>query len=200
MKTAIDVLCAAHLGQALDLGTDMKNCDWAQIPNLVQESLRLKSGQLAGCAILFGAIVAGAEFDLRQKLFELGCEFGMHLQAFDDLGNLRCHNRNAKHLEDLKLRRPSYVWSYLAEHGSPQEKMEFLEIIEILDTPQGPEKLQNHLIRYDLKVRARAHASAQWKEFKTKWRDWALNKKSTDLSQAFEEIFQLGETLVQAYE
>ena len=199
MQISIDVLCAAHKGQALDLGADMAQFSWQEIPALVRQSLWLKSGQLAACALVFGSVLS--EFSMAQQsaLFEMGCEFGVHLQTFDDLGNLRCQNQNPKHLEDLKLRRPSYVWSYMARHSTEEMRSEFLRSVHDLNSSEGPARLQKFLDSYEFKQKARHEATEGWNEFKTKWQNyWRSN--SLQRLESLENIFHLGESLVQAYE
>lgn len=111
-----DVLLEAHTGQALDVGTDISKQTIAEIPSLCSASLELKSGALMALALQMGAVVAQASREQLLTIKKFGVEFGISLQMFDDLGNVRVDQPTGKHLEDLRLRRPSFVWWVLAEN------------------------------------------------------------------------------------
>jgi geranylgeranyl pyrophosphate synthase len=59
------------------------------------------------------------------RLNEFGHRFGIVLQMFDDLGNVTGKKEPAKRWEDLRLRRPSWVWACAAEICSGELFQEF---------------------------------------------------------------------------
>jgi geranylgeranyl pyrophosphate synthase len=86
-----------------------------RIVEICRTSMSLKSGSLFRLAIELGALVGGADKQQLALLRALGFKTGLCLQMFDDLGNLDLEQPTAKHLEDLVLRRPSYIWWTIAE-------------------------------------------------------------------------------------
>lgn len=120
------ILREAHLGQALDVSSDIGSFTAPDIIEISRASLELKSGALMGLALGMGALVAGATPDQLKLILNHGVELGVSLQMFDDLGNLRVDQPTPKHLEDLKLRRPSFVWWHLAE-SFPQVLPDFIQ-------------------------------------------------------------------------
>ncbi|UYL07848.1 polyprenyl synthetase family protein [Bdellovibrio sp. SKB1291214] len=114
LQCAHNVMAKAHQGQALDLGVDLMTANKDDIPHLVESSHLMKSGALVALALQLGALIANPSVDL-SRLDHLGAELGASLQRFDDLGNLRFQSEDPKSLEDFKLRRPSWLWSIVAE-------------------------------------------------------------------------------------
>lgn len=202
-KTGVSVLQAAHVGQALDIGTDMALVDWSEIPALVQKSLFLKSGQLTACALAYGAILAGGTEESVRSVFEMGCDFGVHLQVFDDIGNFRMlalenPANYAKHLEDLRLRRPSFLWSFIARGCSPAEQTQFLNIVkDLAQHPENTQELLQFVQGTGCRQRARAEAIEQWSQFKVRWQKHWFNPAQLS---AWNGLIQLGDSLVHAYE
>lgn len=112
---AESVLREAHCGQALDVGTDMADLEAKDAVEISRASLELKSGALMGLALGLGAIIAGVDEQKLRAIVARGLDFGVSLQMFDDLGNARVDRPTPKHLEDLRLRRPSFLWWHCAE-------------------------------------------------------------------------------------
>lgn len=111
-----ETLLEAHAGQAMDLGARVHQEESPErIVEICRTSMSLKSGALFRLAIELGALVGGASKDQLDSLRSLGFKTGLCLQMFDDLGNLDLSQPTAKHLEDLLLRRPSYIWWTIAE-------------------------------------------------------------------------------------
>lgn len=120
-----ETLLEAHAGQAMDLGAEVHHeQDPHRIVEICRASMSLKSGSLFRLAIEMGARVAEASPQQIQAIRSLGFRTGLCLQMFDDLGNLDLSQPTAKHLEDLALRRPSFVWWTLAE-SFPSHLAEF---------------------------------------------------------------------------
>lgn len=93
---------------------------------MVFKTLELKSGALVALAMKFGALTAIDTLPPeQQKSFEtekcltaianFGSRFGQLLQIYDDIGNLVSSSNPQKRFEDLRLRRPSFIWTILAE-------------------------------------------------------------------------------------
>lgn len=125
------ILLEAHTGQAIDVGTDISQVSAEKMPDLCASSLELKSGALMALALQLGAVIAEARPDQLQALRKFGVAFGVSLQMFDDLGNVRVDRPTGKHLEDLALRRPSFVWWCLAERF-PAEIKNFVDALQEL--------------------------------------------------------------------
>lgn len=111
-------LLRAHFGQALDVGVSIDQVPREKIYATALASLELKSGSLAAFSAAVGALVAGGDRRCVDRCLEFGKEFGVALQMFDDLGNLLSTRDPAKRWEDLRLRRPSWIWANLAAHGT----------------------------------------------------------------------------------
>lgn len=110
------ILLRAHEGQALDLSVRMTDAEPQKIPSLCRQSLAGKSGALMELGLVLGALAAEASDPQLAAARRLGLELGVNLQMFDDLGNLNLERPQTKHLEDLMLGRPSFVWWVVAEH------------------------------------------------------------------------------------
>lgn len=115
-----NILREAHCGQALDVGTDMAEMSAKDCIEISRASLELKSGALMALALGLGAIIAGVDEKKLKQIVACGLDFGVSLQMFDDLGNARVDQPTPKHLEDLKLRRPSFLWWHLSEEHSEE--------------------------------------------------------------------------------
>ena len=105
----------AHVGQALDIGTSIDHIPKERVHSVSLASLELKSGALTALALTLGATLGGASPERIALLEEFGVRFGIVLQMFDDLGNAKGIRDPKKRWEDLRLRRPSWVWAFAAE-------------------------------------------------------------------------------------
>ena len=106
-----NVMYWAHIGQAIDIGAQIEFLSPSETVQVCEKSLLLKSGYLAGLSFELGAIAAHANSDTQKKMFDFGCQFGILLQKFDDIGNARFDSLSVKKFEDLLLMRPSWIWS-----------------------------------------------------------------------------------------
>lgn len=109
-------LLRAHFGQALDVGLNIHCLDRETIPGACLASMELKTGSLTAFALVMGAVLGRASKGTLSALDEFGHSFGILLQMFDDLGNVRGRRDPSKRYEDLKLHRPSWVWACAAEN------------------------------------------------------------------------------------
>ena len=133
MEDCVQLLLEAHYGQALDLGTTLTDLSQSEIPELCRSSMELKTSTLMALALRLGSAIAG-KTSLDPKLMELGKQLGFVLQVYDDIGNFLQPSTQAptKRWEDLRLKRPSWVWSQVALQAKSQEFKEFTEALEAL--------------------------------------------------------------------
>ena len=131
-------LIRAHFGQSMDLGVRIDHLEQTQVREVCLASLRLKTGALTEMAVGLGLAitgVSGAKFD---KLVQFGEAFGVALQMLDDLSNLKLDP--AKRYEDLVLKRPSWLWAFVASSLTPMEYSQFKDAVTRL--PDDRELLQ----------------------------------------------------------
>ena len=133
-------LLRAHFGQAVDLGTPIDALPQARIASVVRASLELKTGALTALAVCLGGALAGADEARLEPLRKFGTRFGVALQMFDDLGNLKVHGTDEKQYEDLRLRRPSWVWAVAAENFDAAAFDGFLQAVRSLPDDSGLRK------------------------------------------------------------
>lgn len=128
-----EALLRAHFGQALDVGVGIHEVPQDRVLAVSLASLELKSGALMAMAIALGALAGGASPERMAALDEFGHCFGVALQMFDDLGNLRAlpdvSPEVSKRFEDLYLRRPSWVWGAAARTCGEREYREFVDAV-----------------------------------------------------------------------
>lgn len=109
-----ETLMRAHLGQSLDLGVSVDSLPRSEVSAVVLGCMELKSGALAALALSSGAVLAESAPADVEILDRWGHAFGMTLQMFDDIGNLR---PGPKQFEDLRNRRPGWMWAVLSKHA-----------------------------------------------------------------------------------
>ncbi|MGE5085071.1 MAG: polyprenyl synthetase family protein [Bacillota bacterium] len=192
LQSAHIVMAKAHQGQALDLGADLLSVPKAEVSQVVEASHLMKSGALVALAMQFGALVADENVDLEQ-LDHLGAELGASLQRFDDLGNIRFGADDPKALEDLKLRRPSWLWAVIAENASDVEWNQFKSAVAML--PQES-LLQEFLEHTNYKNKAKLKALALHKNLTNEFKTY-YSKVSN--AEALEGLLILTEKIAHAY-
>lgn len=131
IRQIAETLRDAHLGQALDVSIPIDQVEKSKIPKLVETSLRLKSGALMKLSVQLGALL-NPEFKNWRQLDSFGEAFGSCLQKLDDVGNFSLEGTCEKQLEDLKLRRPSWIWSVLVQTGTEQQWQDFNTAVRYL--------------------------------------------------------------------
>lgn len=124
-------LLRAHMGQALDVGIAIDELDRHEIYGTCLSSLELKTGSLTALALQLGAIGAEASEENQTSLESFGRKFGIALQMFDDLGNARGLKDPEKRWEDLKNRRPTWVWAVIS-HAPVEVHNEFVGAVRSL--------------------------------------------------------------------
>ncbi|HVV81458.1 MAG TPA: polyprenyl synthetase family protein [Kofleriaceae bacterium] len=115
-RAASSTLVRCHLGQALDLGACIDDLELADVPAVVAATTRLKTATLCRFAVELGALAAGASDERVAAAGDFGEAAGTGLQMLDDLGSLTCAARHDKGREDLRGRRPTWPWAWLAGH------------------------------------------------------------------------------------
>ncbi|NBX76577.1 MAG: hypothetical protein EBQ92_08475 [Proteobacteria bacterium] len=126
-------LIRAHSGQALDVGTPISELPQERVKSVCLASLELKTGALTALALELGAVLAEGSPEQVSLLSRIGCDFGTALQMFDDLGNIKEKiPADPKRFEDLKGRRPSWVWASAAEILSSEEYKQFKDVVSKL--------------------------------------------------------------------
>ncbi|MBT8494323.1 MAG: polyprenyl synthetase family protein [Deltaproteobacteria bacterium] len=152
-----------HQGQALDLSARVFELGARDLPGVVAATTRLKTGSLMEFAARLGASAAGGDRKTTALLSKFGRELGCALQMLDDVGGLMAKSRRAKGNEDLRLARPTWPWSWLAEdadevtfaklHGDARAVFDGSDP-ELVAAPlrellgqSGPAKVKHHLQR-----------------------------------------------------
>lgn len=110
-----------HLGQALDVGTDIAEVPQGEVEGLVETMTKLKTGALMTLATTIGPAARGADSRDLEALEIFGEQLGTALQSLDDVRNLRGEGDPGKRHEDLLLARATWVWAYLAEKLSMRD-------------------------------------------------------------------------------
>lgn len=146
-------LLRAHFGQAIDVGLDMALVDQREVKEFCLLAMELKTGALTAFALSMGALLAGVSRETLAEIDAFGHEFGVALQMYDDLGNIKAVSA-PKQFEDLHLRRPSWVWAMAAEQ-SPSDYRVFLKAVGKLPDCSN---LQRWLKKSDLQSQAREQA------------------------------------------
>lgn len=188
LRCAHRAMLRAHMGQALDLGTAIDLIPQHQVPSIVRSSLELKTGALMGLAIELGATVAKPSPERFKALSKFGNEFGVALQMFDDIGSFKLPQDHPKHFEDMKLRRPTWIWSTAAEFLSTIDYQEFRDGLKSL--PDGGALVQvaeKHNLLEKASISARTHLSL------------AINALEEELGVSVEPVTELSDRLSKAY-
>ena len=69
-------------------------------------------------------------------MVEFGCDFGVLLQNYDDLGSLLGHAEAAKRYEDLVNKSPSWVWALVASEMTAERYNAFRLAVDQLETSE----------------------------------------------------------------
>jgi geranylgeranyl pyrophosphate synthase len=125
-RCAATTLARCHQGQALDLATRIDTLAIEEVAAVVAATTRLKTGVLCRFAAELGALAAGGKN--RDAIAAFGEAMGIGLQMLDDLGSLT--SRRDKGREDLRERRPTWPWAWLAEDGDAFARVAAIEDID----------------------------------------------------------------------
>jgi geranylgeranyl pyrophosphate synthase len=154
-------LLRCHKGQALDLTVKITKVPKSQVPVVVARSTRLKTGSLMELAATIGAHGAGAGPEKIAALAAFGANYGLGLQMIDDWSGVNNPRRIDKGTEDIRLARPTWPWSWLAEtvddvtYAALARQAEAVAIDwdagQVIDkmrkilTPAAQDRIQSHL-------------------------------------------------------
>lgn len=146
-------LLLAHTGQALDIGANMLKVDQFQVNRLVFDAIDLKSGALTALAMKLGllSVVHQSSHPYLKSVDQIGRHFGVLLQLYDDIGNLKSKTNPQKRFEDLQLKRPSFIWAAFASTSDQRDYLQFIEEIQRLTTL---EECESFSIKWELEERA----------------------------------------------
>ena len=143
----------AHLGQAMDIGVPVDTVPQERVTDLCLAAMELKSGALFAFSLLVGAVWAGADAGLEDAIDDFGHGFGIALQMFDDIGNVRGTAEPAKRREDLLLRRPTWIWACAARHFSREVYTDFVSAVHTL-AASDPHPIETWFDQHDFLRRA----------------------------------------------
>lgn len=189
-------LLRAHFGQAVDLGAKIHTLAQKDVADVCLASMRLKTGALMGFAALLGGVVAAASDKLLATLDDFGCDLGVTLQMFDDLGNVIGKGEPSKRYEDLMLARPSWVWACAAKQSTATDYRKFVAAVGRLPDVKD---LEDWLAEHDSVEQTRQSAR--------KYLDLSFSALENRLGaagaawsrHAFDELRGLGEEIAVAY-
>lgn len=189
-------LLRAHFGQAVDLGAQIHTLAQKDVADVCLASMRLKTGALMGFAALLGGVVAAASDKLLATLDDFGCDLGVTLQMFDDLGNVIGKGEPSKRYEDLMLARPSWVWACAAKQSTATDYRKFVAAVGRLPDVKD---LEDWLAEHDIVEHTRQSAR--------KYLDLSFSALENRLGaagaawshHAFDELRGLGEEIAVAY-
>jgi len=189
-------LLRAHFGQAVDLGAKIHTLAQKDVADVCLASMRLKTGALMGFAALLGGVVAAASDKLLATLDDFGCDLGVTLQMFDDLGNVIGKGEPSKRYEDLMLARPSWVWACAAKQSTATDYRKFVAAVGRLpDVKDLEDWLAEHDIIEQTRQSARKYLDLSFSALENR-----LGAAGAAWSRhAFDELRGLGEEIAVAY-
>ena len=189
-------LLRAHFGQAVDLGAKIHTLAQKDVADVCLASMRLKNGALMGFDALLGGVVAAASDKLLATLDDFGCDLGVTLQMFDDLGNVIGKGEPSKRYEDLMLARPSWVWACAAKQSTATDYRKFVAAVGRLpDVKDLEDWLAEHDIVEQTRQSARKYLDLSFSALENR-----LGAAGAAWSRhAFDELRGLGEEIAVAY-
>ena len=154
-KEIQNTLLKAHYGQALDVGIPFDSVDPIRLKEVSAASRELKTGALSALASKMGVISYGANQDILLAMDEFGRRFGVALQMFDDIGSLHTVDKT-KWIEDLRLKRITYVVATASEIMSKDEFKNFVSLVDQNDFTA----VRNYLIEKQVLCFAQKYATS----------------------------------------
>ncbi|MEI7973970.1 MAG: polyprenyl synthetase family protein [Bdellovibrio sp.] len=200
-EASLGTLEQAHQGQAIDLGARVFSLTPFELRALCERSLQLKSGALMALGLDLGAILLSWPEEQRRILRTLGMSLGVSLQKYDDLGNLNCSRPTQKHLEDLALARPSFIWWWSAERaikGSPHILQDLIQAIQKLPELKD---LQDWVEASQIFQQAHKEVQTEWQNSWSRAQKlWlAMSMPSSELQELQKQLNSLFERISHAY-
>jgi len=192
-------LARAHFGQAIDVGTTIDQVEQAEVEGVCLASLELKSGALMALAISLGAMLAGVSLEARLALENFGHDFGIALQIFDDIGNMKVSPElpfeATKRYEDLILKRPTFIWVVASQSFSEKEYRNFVNAVDHLpDESYLKPWLEIHSLLPLATRKAREHLKKTFSELQSSLSQYTLNLE------AYDSVLAIGEKVATAYD
>lgn len=123
-------LLRAHYGQALDVGISFDSVERARLPEVSAAAIELKTGALSGLACKIGMVACGADQMTASVLERFGKRFGIALQMYDDIGNVVSVRNEKKWLEDIRLKRVTFVAAVAAERLNDHEFLDLIRLVK----------------------------------------------------------------------
>ena len=193
LEDCVQLLLEAHYGQALDIGTSLIDLPQTEVAALCRSSMELKTSTLMALALRLGSSLAG-QTSLDPKLLDLGRQLGFVLQVYDDVGNfLLPHTLEpSKRWEDLRLKRPSWVWTQVASTASAAEFSAFTAALEKLPDEQAVNEFSSSFCLKDKLLKSAKLEVIELEELCHK--NWAHTHRETQ-----EKIIAIAHQLEKAY-
>lgn len=154
-KEIQNTLLKAHYGQALDVGVPFDSVEQFRLKEVSAASRELKTGALSALASKVGVIAYGADQRTVVAMDEFGRKFGIALQMYDDIGSLHSGDKT-KWMEDLQLKRMTYVIATAAEIMPTDEFTKFVSLVNENDLATA----RNFLIEKNVVRIAQEHAAS----------------------------------------
>ena len=137
MKESLKVIKHCHEGQALDLTATFDRLEPNSLPRVVEQISELKTGALTGLAAMLGGVVATDDKRTLKTLSQFGRKLGMGLQMQNDFVELQKVASTGNSSDDLKNRRCTWPWAWLASAYSDAEVRRLASLcVEQLPEPQ----------------------------------------------------------------
>lgn len=149
MKESLRVIKRCHEGQALDLTATFDGINPNSIPCVVQRISELKTGALTGLAAWLGGVVATEDHNTLETLSGFGRKLGMGLQMQNDFVELQKVAFSRCSSDDLKNRRCTWPWAWLAE-AYPAVEVQRLAKLAVEQLPEPQDFAQQLLERIEI--------------------------------------------------
>lgn len=149
MKRSLSIIKRCHEGQALDLTATFDGLTPKSIPSTVRRISELKTGALTGLAAWLGGAVATEDPQTLNTLSRFGKNLGIGLQMQNDFVELHKVANSQCSSDDLKNRRCTWPWAWLAE-AYPAAEVQRLAKLAVRQLPEPQEFAQQLLERIEI--------------------------------------------------
>ncbi|MEL7500383.1 MAG: polyprenyl synthetase family protein [Planctomycetota bacterium] len=149
VKKSLGVIKQCHEGQALDLTATFDECSPIELPEVVRTIGESKTGALTALATWLGGVAAGADASVCEQLAKFGMELGIGLQMQNDFVELQKVAVSRCNSDDLRNRRCTWPWAWLAE-VYPAEEVQRLAKLAREQLPEPQDAAQQILERIEI--------------------------------------------------